>query len=95
MTTIASHLVDGTWEDGDSTVDVTNPADGSVVGRLAWGDAKTAQRAADAAARAFADWADLPPRRRADILLEASRLIAERADADRRHAGPRGRQASP
>ena len=81
MTTIASHLVDGTWEDGDSTVDVTNPADGSVVGRLAWGDAKTAQRAADAAARAFADWADLPPRRRADVLIEASRLIAERADS--------------
>ena len=81
MTTIASHLIDGTWEDGDSTVDVTNPVDGSVVGRLAWGDAKTAQRAADAAARAFADWADLPPRRRADILLEASRLIAERADS--------------
>ena len=81
MTTIASHLIDGTWEDGDDTVDVTNPADGSVVGQLAWGDAKTAQRAADAAARAFADWADLPPRRRADILLEASRLIAERADS--------------
>ncbi len=81
MTITASHLVDGTWEDGDSTVDVTNPADGSVVGRLAWGDAKTARRAADAAARAFADWSDLPPRRRADILLEASRLIAERADA--------------
>ena len=81
MSTIASHLVDGTWEDGDSTVDVTNPVDGSVVGQLAWGDAKTAQRAADAAARAFADWADLPPRRRADILLDASRLIAERADA--------------
>ena len=95
VTTIASHLVDGTWEDGDNTVDVTNPADGSVVGRLAWGDAKTAQRAADAAARAFADWADLPPRRRADILLEASRLIAERADAIGDTAGPRGRQAPP
>ena len=81
MTTIASHLVDGTWEDSDSTVDVTNPADGSVVSQLAWGDAKTARRAADAAARAFVDWADLPPRRRADILLEASRLIAERADS--------------
>lgn len=81
MITIANHLVDGTWEDGDSNVHVTNPADGTVVGRLAWGDAKTAQRAADAAARAFAGWADLPPRRRADILLDASRLIAERADA--------------
>ena len=81
MTTIASHLVDGTWEDGDSAVDVTNPADGSVVGRLSWGDAKTAVRAADAAARAFDGWSNLPPRRRADILLDASRLIAERADA--------------
>jgi succinate-semialdehyde dehydrogenase/glutarate-semialdehyde dehydrogenase len=81
VTTTAKHLVDGTWEDGDSTVDVTNPADGSVAGQLAWGDAKTAQRAADAAARAFGGWADLPPRRRSDILLDASRLIAERADA--------------
>jgi len=80
VTTLASHLIDGTWEDGAATVDVTNPADGSVAGRLAWGDAKTAERAADAAARAFTDWAELPPRRRADILLEASRLIAERAD---------------
>lgn len=80
MTTIASHLVDGTWEEGAAQVDVTNPADGSVVGRLAWGDATTARRAADAAGRAFAGWSDLPPRRRADILLEASRLIAERAD---------------
>ena len=49
MTITASHLVDGTWEDGDGTVDVTNPVDGSVVGRLAWGDAKTAVRAGDAA----------------------------------------------
>ncbi|MEO7236050.1 MAG: NAD-dependent succinate-semialdehyde dehydrogenase [Lapillicoccus sp.] len=80
MTIIASHLIDGTWEDGDGSVDVTNPADASVVGRLAWGDATTARRAADAAARAFAGWSDLPPRRRADILLDASRLIAERAD---------------
>jgi succinate-semialdehyde dehydrogenase/glutarate-semialdehyde dehydrogenase len=81
VTTTAPQLIDGTWEDGDSTAEVTNPADGSVVGHVAWGDAKTAQRAADAAARAFDDWAGLPPRRRADILLAASRLIAERAES--------------
>jgi succinate-semialdehyde dehydrogenase/glutarate-semialdehyde dehydrogenase len=81
VTTTASHLVDGTWEDDGDTVDVTNPADGSVVGQLAWGDTKTAERAADAAASAFTDWSDLPPRRRADIMIEASRLIADRADA--------------
>lgn len=81
MTTLAGHLIDGTWEDGGDAVDITNPADGSVVGRLTWGDGKIAHRAADAAARAFGDWSELPPRRRADVLLDASRLIAERADA--------------
>lgn len=81
MTTTASQLVAGVWEESDSTVEVTNPADGSIVGHLAWGDVDTAQRAADAAARAFGDWSELPARRRADILLEASRLITERAQS--------------
>jgi succinate-semialdehyde dehydrogenase/glutarate-semialdehyde dehydrogenase len=81
VTTTASQLIAGVWEEGDSTVEVTNPADGTVVGHIAWGDVDTAQRAADAAARAFGDWSDLPARRRADILLEASRLITERAES--------------
>lgn len=81
MTTLASHFIDGTWETGDAVVPVTNPADGSTVGELAWGDAKTAGRAADAAAAAFSAWSDLPARRRADVLLEAARILAERADA--------------
>ena len=81
MTTTASQLVAGVWEESDSTVEVTNPADGSIVGHIAWGDVDTAQRAADAAARAFGDWSELPARRRADILLEASRLITERAQS--------------
>jgi succinate-semialdehyde dehydrogenase/glutarate-semialdehyde dehydrogenase len=81
VTTTASQLIAGVWEEGDSTVEVTNPADGSVVGHIAWGDVDTAQRAADAAAGAFGDWSELPARRRADILLEASRLITERAQS--------------
>jgi succinate-semialdehyde dehydrogenase/glutarate-semialdehyde dehydrogenase len=75
-----SQLIDGAWEDGDSSLEVTNPADGSIVGRVAWGGPQDARRAADAAERAFGAWSDLPARRRADILLDASRLIAERAD---------------
>ncbi|GAA5029311.1 NAD-dependent succinate-semialdehyde dehydrogenase [Terrabacter aeriphilus] len=58
---------------------VTNPADCTPAGDVAWGDASTATRAADAAARAFGDWSGLPARRRADVLLEASRLLAERS----------------
>lgn len=80
MTAPARTLINGTWEDGDRLVDVTNPADGTVVGQHAWGSAADATRAASAAAKAFADWSELPARRRADILLEASRLIAERAE---------------
>jgi succinate-semialdehyde dehydrogenase / glutarate-semialdehyde dehydrogenase len=80
VTVRATHLIDGTWEDSDSAHAVTNPADESVVGQVAWGDGKTATRAADAAARALTDWSDLPARTRADILAEASRAIAERAD---------------
>ena len=80
MTSMPSQLIDGAWEGGDSSLEVTNPADGSTVGHVAWGGAKDARRAADAAARAFGEWSDLPARRRSDILMAAARLIAERAD---------------
>ena len=81
MTQHAKSLINGTWEDGESLVQVTSPADGTLVGELAWGGAADAARAADAAAAALVDWSDLPARRRADLLLEAGRLISERADA--------------
>ena len=74
-------LVDGHWERGGGTLEVTNPADGSVVGTVGWGDAADARRAADAAARALHDWSRAPARRRADILGEGARLIAERKAA--------------
>jgi len=78
--TIAKNLVAGTWEEGESALEVTNPADGTIVGQVAWGGPDTARRAADAAAGAFGEWSELPARRRADLLLEASRLLAERAE---------------
>ncbi|MFD1718656.1 NAD-dependent succinate-semialdehyde dehydrogenase [Georgenia deserti] len=75
-------LIDGHWITATAH-DVRAPADGAVVGHIDWAgpDAATcAGRAADAAADAFAGWADRPARERADILLEASRLIAERKE---------------
>jgi succinate-semialdehyde dehydrogenase/glutarate-semialdehyde dehydrogenase len=59
---------------------VTNPADATAAGEVDWGTAADAVRAADAAAAAFHEWADAPARRRADLLLEAGRLIADRAE---------------
>ncbi|MGN6688059.1 MAG: NAD-dependent succinate-semialdehyde dehydrogenase [Actinomycetales bacterium] len=75
----APMLIDGHWRDGDEAFDVIDPADGSLVGRSAWGSDADAVRAADAAARALTPWGALPARKRADILLAAADLIAERS----------------
>lgn len=81
MTDQGTVLIDGIWETPDATYDVTDPADGSLVGTVGWGTPADARRAADAAARAFTGWADRPARQRADVLLDASRLIIDRKDA--------------
>lgn len=72
-------LIGGEWQDAAEHKDVHNPVDGSVVGRVAYGGAATANAAADAAAAAFPAWADTPGRARADLLRRAADLISERA----------------
>jgi succinate-semialdehyde dehydrogenase / glutarate-semialdehyde dehydrogenase len=73
-------LIGGEWQKRDETLAITNPADGSIAGYVAWGNTKDAQRAADAAAAAFTAWSELPARRRADLILDAGRLLTQRAD---------------
>jgi succinate-semialdehyde dehydrogenase/glutarate-semialdehyde dehydrogenase len=80
VTTQGTILVDGVWETRDDVHEVVNPADGKPLGGIAWGTPDDAVRAADAAASAFQAWADTPARRRADILLDAAQLIAERSE---------------
>ena len=80
VTDAGTVLVDGRWETLEGTWEVTNPADGTLVGTVGWGVADDARRAADAAAEAFPGWSQSPARRRADVLAEAARLIAERKD---------------
>jgi succinate-semialdehyde dehydrogenase / glutarate-semialdehyde dehydrogenase len=72
-------LIGGRWRDPGETLDVRNPADGNLVGRVAWGGAADARAAADAAAAAASDWADTPARQRGDVLRRAADLISERA----------------
>lgn len=76
-------LVDGEWAvpSGDRRVPVVNPADGEPLAELAYGDAKDATAAADAAAAAFDAWAGRPARERADILRRAADLIDDRRPA--------------
>jgi succinate-semialdehyde dehydrogenase/glutarate-semialdehyde dehydrogenase len=75
----AAHLVDGRWEAPEQTIEVVNPADGSVAGLCAWGTPDDAVRAADAAARAQDEWAALPARTRGDLLRAAADLLTERS----------------
>lgn len=74
----AQQLINGVWDCASQTKDVTNPADGSLVGQVAWGSASDATRAANAAAGAFDSWSQTTERKRADLLYAAAELLTER-----------------
>src|SRR2546425_613275 len=81
-TTKASLVIWGKWmapEDG-SSLEVRNPADGSVVGTVGYGGKAEALAAVNAAQQAFTSWAALPARARADILVRVGGLLQERAE---------------
>ncbi|PNR00699.1 succinate-semialdehyde dehydrogenase I [Azospirillum argentinense] len=63
-------FVDGRWIDADSgkTVEVTNPADGSVLGSVPMMGADETRRAIDAAERAWPAWRALTAKERAKTL---------------------------
>jgi len=75
----ATTLVGGKWYDPDQRTDVLDPVDGSVVGSVGYGGRAEAAAAGDAAASAFASWADLPARARGDLLRAAAERIADEA----------------
>ncbi len=74
-------FIAGEWVDASSgrTFAVTNPATGEEIGSVPDGTAADATRAIDAAADAFGAWSQTTAYERADILLEAWRLMGERA----------------
>jgi succinate-semialdehyde dehydrogenase/glutarate-semialdehyde dehydrogenase len=71
--------INGKWETAESGhfISVSNPADGSIFGRVPdCGEAET-KRAITAAYQAWPAWRDLLAKDRADLLLKWSHLIAE------------------
>jgi succinate-semialdehyde dehydrogenase/glutarate-semialdehyde dehydrogenase len=78
-TQTATTLIGGRWQDPTTRREVTNPADGTVVGTVGYGGRDEALAAAEAASAAFAGWADRPARQRADLVRAAGELLAERA----------------
>ncbi len=74
--------INGGWvlAEGGATFDVVNPADQSVVARVANGATPEVLRAVDAAQAAFKDWSVLAPKDRGQFLLTIQRLMEERRD---------------
>lgn len=74
-------FIDDQWTDAADgrTIDVTNPADGQVIGTVAHAGIADLDRALDAAARGFEVWRDTPPAKRAKVMRAAAGLLRERA----------------
>lgn len=76
-------LIDGEWSPAASgeTLDVVNPADGTVFAIIPSGDAADVDRAASAARAAFEDrrWTAMTPGARARVLWKVAELIEARA----------------
>ncbi len=75
-------LIDGEWKDSANgkVRQIINPANEEVVAEVPDGTPEDAQRAIDAAARAFCHWSRLTPYERAPILKKTADLIRERLE---------------
>jgi len=75
-------LIDGEWVEaaGGRTFDDMNPFDGEVFARIPASDEADAQRAIDAADKAFPAWAAMGARARQALFLKAADVLERRAD---------------
>jgi len=72
--------IDGQWVDGNGTLDVIDPSDGSVIAKVATAGDAEIEAALAAADRAAPAWAKAAPRVRAEMLRKAFELMTQEAD---------------
>jgi len=72
--------IDGQWVDGNGTLDVIDPSDGSVIAKVATAGDAEMEAALAAADRAAPAWAKTAPRVRAEMLRKAFELMIQEAD---------------
>ncbi len=72
-------FIDGEWVDAESaaTVEVTNPADGKVIGTMPNAGAAETKRAISAADGAWAGWRSMTAKERASLIRAWHDLILE------------------
>jgi succinate-semialdehyde dehydrogenase/glutarate-semialdehyde dehydrogenase len=75
-------FIGGEWRPGGggATFEVRDPADASVLARVADATADDTTAAVDAASAALPDWAFTPPRKRSEVLRRAFEAMLDRAD---------------
>ena len=67
--------IDGKWVDGNGTMPVYDPSDGSVIAEVATAGDAECEAALDAAHKAFPSWAKTAPRVRSEILRKAFEIM--------------------
>ena len=72
--------IDGQWVDGNGTLDVIDPSDGSVIAKVATAGDAEIEAALAAADRAAPAWVKTAPRVRGEILRKACELMTQEAD---------------
>jgi succinate-semialdehyde dehydrogenase/glutarate-semialdehyde dehydrogenase len=73
--------IDGEWiYDREVAVEVKNPANEEVLGKVPKATSDDLARALDAAARGFLVWRDTPPQQRVKVIQKATALMRERLD---------------
>ncbi|WP_272687500.1 CoA-acylating methylmalonate-semialdehyde dehydrogenase [Providencia sp. PROV149] len=78
---IVGHLIHGAINETHSRLqDIYNPATGEVSRQVAIAPKDTVEDAIDAAHKAFPQWRDTPPMKRARIMFRYKQLLEERAD---------------
>ena len=72
--------IDGQWVDGNGTLDVIDPSDGSIIAKVATAGEAECDAALDAAHRASVSWAKTAPRVRSEILRKAFEIMTAESD---------------
>lgn len=75
------HFIDGKWTAPSSNkyFETTNPANGEVLAKVAYGSEKDVDKAVKAAKKAFDSWSKVPGSERAKYIYRIARLMQERA----------------
>ena len=82
-TALRTHnFVDGAWVEAvdGATSDVLNPATGEVIAQVPAGTEADADRAVEAAERAFPAWLDSTPRERSEMMLQLAEAVLSNQD---------------